>query len=45
MREGGVTMSDKDTATELRPGDNQQEFGWRHMANVFSYLLVVYFQA
>jgi hypothetical protein len=45
MREGGVTMTDKGTATELRPGDNQQEFGWMPMANVFSYLFVVYFQA
>jgi hypothetical protein len=40
IREGGVTMSDKDTATG---GVHQQEFGWRQTANAFSYLFFVYF--
>jgi hypothetical protein len=42
IREGGVTMSDKDTATV---GVHQEEFGLRQKqtANAFSYLFFVYF--
>jgi hypothetical protein len=45
IREGGVRMSDKDTATGLRACINNQEFGWRQRANAFSDLFFVCFQA
>jgi hypothetical protein len=42
IREGGVTMSDKDTATGAV---HQQEFRWRQTENAYSYLFLWYFQA
>jgi hypothetical protein len=36
IREGGVRMSDKDTASGLRAHVHNQEFGRRQRANVFS---------
>jgi hypothetical protein len=36
IREGGVRMSDKDTASGLRAYAHNQEFGRRQRANAFS---------